>query len=674
MPTIPSQSGISHLLQDIFGRYNSAMHPRPQLAIIALFSALLWLLLTVAPAAAQPIQSAVAPISSGEESKRPIPQSPLTQGANPSPSPILKASPASLIFLSSVALLVAGFTALSLAQRRADDQHRRPLILGAIGCLLGAILLLLLVSSVGSAGKPIALIPPSPGASQAYCLLISLAALAVLGWSLYSSARRRAGEVGMARRMLPLALGVAGLLSYTNWLTFHPSGFVDRAGMYRSYMLAKYPSELGYDSLYRCTVKALSATRSSAGSFVYPELWDQEVGQPSPASPQMEGINACPERFSPQRWIEFSSDSSFFDGYLGESLLDAAMLEPLPVRSPAWLLVAHALVQGGPPSEPFLGLLALLDPLLLAVALCAAVWAFGLQAVCLAACFLGAFYPAQFRFTGGSLLSLDWLALAVLGLSLLKRSAPGLGGFLLAWSALIKILPAAFLLPLAISISSSCIRAQKIDRAAMRAVVGVLLACALILPLCRSDRGDERVSFPNFLSRRAEALADPGGANISLSTLLSFRPKDLIPKRVKLPISEFVPLPPAPAVRPEAPLALVGFLSLLFFGLWCWCLAAERRVWVLSIFGFALVPLLGPATAASYSLLLVAAFFVNDDRRIPLLLFLSAALMQLVALASSAPELCYPAMSLVVLYFCSECLLTHRLALRAKADAERENT
>jgi hypothetical protein len=52
--------------------------------------------------------------------------------------------------------------------------------------------------------------------------------------------------------------------------------------MYRSYLLAKYGAELGYNGLYRCTVKALSETRSYSGSFQYPDLWSPEAAQVTP--------------------------------------------------------------------------------------------------------------------------------------------------------------------------------------------------------------------------------------------------------------------------------------------------------------------------------------------------------------------------------------------------------
>lgn len=52
--------------------------------------------------------------------------------------------------------------------------------------------------------------------------------------------------------------------------------------MYRSYPLAKYGAELGYNGLYRCTVKALSETRSYSGSFQYPDLWSPEAAQVTP--------------------------------------------------------------------------------------------------------------------------------------------------------------------------------------------------------------------------------------------------------------------------------------------------------------------------------------------------------------------------------------------------------
>lgn len=631
----------------------------------ALCAVLLWLLLASFPAIAQPQQSQSVPFQSSTEGVTRTTQQAPAAAELLAAEPLLEATPTAIMFVSALSLLAVGLAALTLAQRRSDESAKSPLLFVAIGSFVAALIFLTAASSVETSAKAVALIPPSATGSQLYDLIIALGAVGALAASLYLSMRRGDARFPRTRRILPLVLGALGLLSYTNWLSFHPTGFVDRPGMYRSYLLAKYGAELGYNGLYRCTVKALSETRSYSGSFQYPDLWSPEAAQVTPPSPQMGAINACPSSFSTQRWMEFSSDVSFFDTYLGQAALDQALRSQLPTPSPLWALASHTFVRHGPPSEDHLALLAALDPILLAIASAAVVWAFGLDALCLAACFLGAFYPAQFGFTGGSLLTLDWLILIIIGLSLLRNGFALSAGFLLAWSALLKLFPVAFLVPCAVSVSASLIRQQKIDRLVIRAAAGALAACAVLIPLSGSPGGDDSISFPHFLSRSTAAISDGDGRNIGLATLLSFRPKDILPKPVRPPIADFVALPPAPVVRPEAPAILVAILALSFVGLWCWSLMRERRLWVLSLFGFAFVPFIASPSAASYALLVVSAFLVGEDRRVPLFLFVAACASQLVALASSAPELCYPAMSLVVLYFCCESVMTYRLRLVA---------
>ncbi len=108
-----------------------------------------------------------------------------------------------------------------------------------------------------------------------------------------------------------------------------------------------------------------------------------------------------------------------------------------------WGLAGRALASLAPATVDSIKHLALLDPLLLTVMWCFALWAFGWRPTAVAMLWWGTNLPARYLWNGGAYLRMDWLAFAVIGVCMVRKEKHAAGGVLLTTSALLRVFPAS---------------------------------------------------------------------------------------------------------------------------------------------------------------------------------------------------------------------------------------
>jgi hypothetical protein len=149
-------------------------------------------------------------------------------------------------------------------------------------------------------------------------------------------------------------------------------------------------------------------------------------------------------RFSPERWASFKRDNAYFmrlaPDYAAKMRLDHGY-NP----TPAWTAVAQLVAGRLAASEETTVFLGLLDLALLAVAFVVVFRTYGAEVGQLALVVFGSGYAWRWFWTGGAFLRQDWLVATVVAVCMLRRRRFFLAGLLLAYAAMVRVFPAAFL-------------------------------------------------------------------------------------------------------------------------------------------------------------------------------------------------------------------------------------
>ena len=119
--------------------------------------------------------------------------------------------------------------------------------------------------------------------------------------------------------------------------------------------------------------------------------------------------------------------------------------------SPVWVMTGGGAAElFSAESLPQLVILAWLDVILMAVAFFFLFRAFGLRVLAFAVFLFGLNFTHRYEHMSGSLLRLDWLAMLVTALALLKMRRGNMAGVLLGWATMLRVFPALFLVGIAV--------------------------------------------------------------------------------------------------------------------------------------------------------------------------------------------------------------------------------
>ena len=310
---------------------------------------------------------------------------------------------------------------------------------------------------------------------------------------LWEARLRHSGRQAVQRRLrngLLVATGVAAGLAWPNFLEFRYGSYLHGHDMFHYYVGSKYLPELGYTRLYECTALA-DARAGQRQAVLRRKIRSLETYEYVPARRILTQPRRCTRHFTKARWEEFQADVSFFRERIHEFGWRGIQVDHGFNGTPVWALLGGTLARTGPMSESRLLLLALLDPLLLALMWLCVGWAFGWLGACVALIFWGTFYPAEFLWIGGSVLRQTWLASTVMGICLLRRNRPAAAGFALAFAALLRIFPLTLIGAVALSALLSMWRERRWRVAAnhVRFALGILLALVTLVPLSVTTSG-----------------------------------------------------------------------------------------------------------------------------------------------------------------------------------------
>ncbi len=256
------------------------------------------------------------------------------------------------------------------------------------------------------------------------------------------------------RRVTIGAFGVCAALSIGAFYNLgHPQfhdyqngrpGFVHNFDMRVYFPIAKYFKELRFDGLYLGSVAAYVDDDKSVTleSLRNQQLRSLRTHRMQSVGDSMADIKEVQSRFSPQRWEDFKRDMRYFRENMGVRDYLGSMSDHGGNATPVWFLFGHALFRNAWASNTTLTITAMLDPILMIIAL-GLVWrAFGVRTALICAIVFGAndFYMFGTCWAGATLRH-DWLAYLAIGIALLKLEKWMLAGALLMLSGLIRAFP-----------------------------------------------------------------------------------------------------------------------------------------------------------------------------------------------------------------------------------------
>ncbi len=268
--------------------------------------------------------------------------------------------------------------------------------------------------------------------------------LAALGLVLFAEGlrRRRRGIAearGSGRRVL---LGAVAVLAFAaNYNLFVWTG-LHRHELYHYYLGSKYFPELGYFGLYTCSVEAAIGDAPLPADLT--EITDLRSKRRLPAAQAMAAAPRCRDAFTPARWEAFRTDVGRFHALLGDAGWANVLRDHGYNPSPAWTLIGRTLSSAVPATPAGLWFLARIDLALLVLLFGALCWAFGFEAMCVAAIAWGACGHTRYQWTGDAFLRQSWLATSVVAVCLMRKRRAAASGALLALAALERVFPAFF--------------------------------------------------------------------------------------------------------------------------------------------------------------------------------------------------------------------------------------
>jgi hypothetical protein len=361
--------------------------------------------------------------------------------------------------------------------------------------------------------------------------------LALLGFGLlyWGAELKKAGKEQMYRKLRDRALMVLGGISFLTYFNF---GFAHFNGTYihdwewtHYYIGSKYFSELQYDRLYECIAVADTEADPYNRTGLKRRVELRKLTNlrtnvlEQTADTILKHPETCKQQFTPARWESFKKDVQFFRDRQGIKRWDDLQMDHGYNATPVWNILGHLLSNLGPASKTQLYILALLDPLFI-IGLTALIWwAFGWRVTCIGLMVFATNFPSRFYWTGGAFLRWDWLFCLVAGVCCLKKEKPILGGFLLAYSTLLRVFPMfVFVGPLAAA-GWELFKHRRLDRKHLRFFAGAALAVALLVPLSLKVSGGTE-AYHRFVQNTAKHKETPLTNYMGLRTVVAYRPTE----------------------------------------------------------------------------------------------------------------------------------------------------
>ena len=316
--------------------------------------------------------------------------------------------------------------------------------------------------------------------------------------------------------------GLAGLsvIAYLGFLDFHGQRtWVHYHDVAHYYLGSKYFDELRYGDLYTGMLRAEAEVYGDRFRAV--EARDLRTGDIVHIRTLLQDSDRVKARFTPDRWVDFRADVAYFREALGAQfggLYKDHGFNPTPV----WALLGGSVANLVPAGSAG-GILALslLDPLLVAGAFAAVLWAFGLETMLLAVVAFCVVFGAGFGWTGGAFLRFLWFFGVVAGLAALARRHFATAGALLALATVLRIFPAFFAAGLFFKAAADALAHGGIERGYRRFFAAFAAAAALLVGVSIAADGTE--AWAGFRDNMAEHRTTVSPNMVGLTTLLAYQ-------------------------------------------------------------------------------------------------------------------------------------------------------
>jgi hypothetical protein len=295
---------------------------------------------------------------------------------------------------------------------------------------------------------------------------------------------------GHVRRQLLVLVGVLSFLAYFNFGAFHFGNYTHYWDTYHYYVGSKYFKEMSFDRLYDCASVADSEDPTLRRRVELRKIMNLRTNVLGSTSEILAHPELCKAPFTPERWEMFKKDIEYFRNRHGVKRWEEAQTDHGYNATPVWNIVGSFLANLAPVSDNQLWILTRIDPLFIVGMALMIWWAFGWQVLCVALAVFGTNFPSRFYWTGGAYLRWDWLFHMTAGVCFLKKRKPIVGGFLLAYSALLRVFPGfLFLGPLFVIAQQLFDRKRgpvawkRIDPLYVKLVLGGALAVVTLVPI-----------------------------------------------------------------------------------------------------------------------------------------------------------------------------------------------
>jgi hypothetical protein len=299
--------------------------------------------------------------------------------------------------------------------------------------------------------------------------------------------RRR---IRKGRTVLSAVLAVLALVAVLGYFDFgyYPkfSRFLNPHDLYHYYLGSKYSREVGYLQLYRCTVVADWENNGQGRQSSVRNMEDYSF---TPVTAVIQDAARYKALFTKSRWREFRTDIRFFRALLGKRW-ETVVGDMGYNATPVWNMVGRVLTNAIPTSSPLgLGFLISLDLALITIMILLVQKAFGTETALFTVIFFGTCFCMSYTHIRGGFLRLDWVAMLVMSLSLLKMGRYKTAGALMGYSGMARIFPLAFVIGLGGKCLWDFLRTRTLNRKYLEFFGVFAVVCGALLAVSIWDDG-----------------------------------------------------------------------------------------------------------------------------------------------------------------------------------------
>ena len=238
-----------------------------------------------------------------------------------------------------------------------------------------------------------------------------------------------------------ILVGILSFCAYFNFGRFHFGNYVHYWDTYHYYVGSKYFNELSYDRLYECASVADSEDPTLRRRVELRKIMNLRTNVLGGTTDILAHPERCKEHFTAERWEKFKKDIEFFRIHHGVKRWEEAQTDHGYNATPVWNIVGTTLANLTPASETQVRTLTMIDPAFI----------FGhrrddLVGVRLARAVRGSGgirhqFPVTFLLDGWGVSALGLVVLHDRGGVSSQEAEADLGGYFLAYSALLRVFP-----------------------------------------------------------------------------------------------------------------------------------------------------------------------------------------------------------------------------------------